>query len=159
MCDACAKRVKYQTDAIYRRNEIERNRRYRNAQPRGGAKGELAHASPAPSRGKEEEMAMAIRILSRYPINGYPDARDWAMTGKLLCMAYEDFPRFWTVGMPMWRNYIMEKMKVEIERYQNGKVKILRIESTKWTETLEVWEIINILVAIAELEGKTWQKK
>lgn len=54
---------------------------------------------------KEKQMAMAIKALSHDPLQHYPSEEEFAEIGKLLVMAYENYPRFFSFGLVCWRDY------------------------------------------------------
>lgn len=68
---------------------------------------------------KERQMAMAIEQLGKNPMLGQPTQEDWAEAGKLLCMAYEDYPRFVSFGLVCWRDY--QKARIERQLIQTKK--------------------------------------
>ena len=66
---------------------------------------------------KEKQMAAAIMAISKRSFMMLPDEEDFAEVGKLLCMAYENYPRFASFGLLCWRDYQRAKLERQFEEY------------------------------------------
>ena len=64
---------------------------------------------------KEMHMAMAVKLLSKEPLDYPPDDEDYAEVGMLLTMAYENWGRFISFGMQHYRNYRLKRMKKKLK--------------------------------------------